>query len=551
VLVWQKAMGVAPAVILVGALSIQAAIRIWACRVFHRTEITAANWRLWAHRDVAVGVLGGVIWGAAMPWLFAPGRLDLQAMMIAIIIGGAQNYAGMNGAYRPSLYTAFLMYPPAIVWLLWQGDALHIAWAVILLIWLPDVVRRGARIHASLTEALVLRFENAAMAERMQALAADLEAQKQRAEQSNLAKSRFLAAASHDLRQPVHALGMFMGALRGHRLPARSRTLIDHIDASVGALDGLFTSLLDISRLDAGVVEADPQVVALQPLIARVCRDLAPEAAEKGLTLTDVPTSLAAVSDPVHLERILRNLIGNALRYAEQGGVAVGVRRVGGGQVRLEVWDTGPGVPAAEREAIFEEFYQLGNAGRDRAGGLGLGLAIVRRLAAILGHGLSVDSRPGKGSVFRLTLARAEAPAAAPQAADPAPLARPGLILVIDDEAAIRAGMSALLTGWGHRVLAAEGGEAALALLAAEDRPPDLIISDYRLRGEDGLAVIRRLQRQLGVRPPAILLTGDTAPERLREAEASGYPLLHKPLAHGRLRAAVTNLLRRPALPAA
>jgi CheY-like chemotaxis protein len=396
------------------------------------------------------------------------------------------------------------------------------------------------RYSKSLVDALELRFRNADLVEK-------LSAKSEAAEQANLAKSRFLAAASHDLRQPVHALGMFVGALRGHKLPAASRTLIDHIDGSVGALDGLFTSLLDISRLDAGVVEASPQTVLLQPLIARVCADLAGEADAKGLGLVHPATSLAVHSDPVHLERILRNLVGNAVRYTGAGRVTVGARRVGAGLVRLEVWDTGPGVPERERAAIFEEFYQLAGAEqRDRAKGLGLGLAIVRRLSGILGHRLDFDSRLGSGSVFRLTLPRV----APPRAARPSPAPRAheehagGLILVIDDEPAIRIAMDQLLAGWGHQVMSAADAEEAHALLAGLGRAPDLILSDYRLRGEDGIAVIRRLHKAFG-ETPVILLTGDTAPSRIREAQASGYPLLHKPVPHSRLRAAVTNLLRR------
>jgi CheY-like chemotaxis protein len=338
---------------------------------------------------------------------------------------------------------------------------------------------------------------------------------------------------------------MFVGALRGHKLPPASRKLIDHIDGSVGALDGLFTSLLDISRLDAGVVEAAPQTVVLEPLIARVCADLEGEAAAKGVALVHAATSVAVHSDPVHLERILRNLVGNAVRYTAAGRVVVGMRRAGAGLARLEIWDTGPGVPDQERGAIFEEFYQLGGADRDRAKGLGLGLAIVRRLTGILGHRLDFDSRLGKGSVFRLTMPRVAPPGAArPRPAPRAAEEPAGLILVIDDEPAIRIAMAELLAGWGHRVLSADGADEAHVLLAAEGRAPDLILSDYRLRGPDGIAAIRRLHAAFG-ETPAILLTGDTAPSRIREAQASGYPLLHKPVPHGRLRAAVTNLLRR------
>jgi len=272
------------------------------------------------------------------------------------------------------------------------------------------------------------------------------------------------------------------------------------------------------------------------------------------VALRVAPTTLAVQSDAILLERTLRNLIGNAVRYTEAGGVLAGARRVGAERVRLEVWDTGPGIAEDQREAIFEEFYQLSNPDRDRAKGLGLGLAIVRRLSAILGHDLSLESRSGRGTVFRLIAARATAAAEAkmPPASEPDILADPGtgVILAIDDEAAIRTAMAELLRSWGHTVVAAADADEALAGLAAANAArPDLIICDYRLRGEaDGLAVIRRLTGAFGSGVPAILVTGDTAADRIREAQASGYPLLHKPLSHARLRATVTSLLRQSRL---
>ncbi len=367
------------------------------------------------------------------------------------------------------------------------------------------------------------------------------------AEQSSLAKSRFLAAASHDLRQPVHALGMFIGALRSHRLSARSRELVAHMDSSVGALNGLFGSLLDISRLDAGVIEARPGRLAVQPLLARVCRDLAQEADAKGVALRLVSTSAEVTSDPVLLERVLRNLIGNAVAYTPAGGrILVGLRRRGG-RVRLEVRDTGPGIAPELQDLVFEEFYQIGNPDRDRSRGLGLGLSIVRRLCGILDHPLTLESRPGRGTCFTV-----QAPRLAPltERSVPVPVGAPagpptGFILALDDEPAIRVAMIALLESWGHRVVAAVGPQEAIAALAGGP-PPDLIISDYRLRdGLDGLTAIRQVQDALAAKIPAILVTGDTAPENIRMALSSGYPLLHKPLSDARLRAAITSLLRR------
>jgi len=515
-------------------------VRLLVRRAYFRANPPAGEWRRWARYFLIGAVVGGVGWGAGAWILLVPGHLDLEMVFVAVLFAIAYGTATAWGSYLPAFFAFFWpTFLPVLAWFALRGGELR--WIIVLmfLLWIPTVASLARRYSATLVNALELRFRNDALVE-------DLTAQKRLAEQASLAKSRFLASASHDLRQPVHALGMFVGALRGLKLPARARTLIDHVDASVAAMDGLFMSLLDISRLDAGVVEAAPVPVALQPMIARICRDLAGEAAAKGLDLRAVPTGLAVVSDPIHLERIARNLIGNAVRYTAKGGVLVGARREGRAGVRLEVWDTGPGIAHADQEAVFEEFYQLSNPDRDRTKGLGLGLPIVRRLALILGHGLALESRPGRGAVFRVSLPRTAPPPAPERLPRASALGeqRPGLVLVVDDEAAIRIGMAELLSGWGHTVMAAADADEALSLARGAGRAPDLIVSDFRLRGEDGIAVIARLNAVFGD-TPAILLTGDTAPERLREAEASGYPLLHKPVAHGRLRAAVTNLLRR------
>ncbi len=242
------------------------------------------------------------------------------------------------------------------------------------------------------------------------------------------------------------------------------------------------------------------------------------------------------------LERILRNLVSNAVNYTDSGGVLIGCRA--GDALRIEVWDTGRGIPAQQVQQVFEEFYQIDNPERDRSKGLGLGLAIVRRLVDLLGHRLDIASVVGRGSRFSIEVPMAEPSAAAP----PAPIcigAPRGLILVIDDEAMIQEGMRKLLQGWGHSVLCGGSGDEMLAILDRNPALPDVIICDYRLRGEEtGIEVIDRLRARFGRDIPAMLITGDTAPDRLEEVSRSGFLLLHKPVAHGRLRAAIGNLMR-------
>lgn len=270
--------------------------------------------------------------------------------------------------------------------------------------------------------------------------------------------------------------------------------------------------------------------------------DYAAQAAAKGVTLRLAPTSLVTISDPVLLEQVLRNLISNAVKYTDAGGVVVGARRRGG-KVAIEVWDTGRGIAPAHAEAIFEEFYQVDNPERDREKGLGLGLAIVRRITQLIGADLDVRSTPGRGSVFRVTLPRGRAadlpaPAAAPIAVG---ALRTGFIVVVDDEDAIQRAMAALLTRWGHRVLAAGSADEALARLG-DGVAPDLIICDSRLRGgETGVEALRRLRVACGAEIPALLVTGDAT---AAAADSPSDLVLHKPVPHAVLRAAIGQLLR-------
>jgi CheY-like chemotaxis protein len=359
-----------------------------------------------------------------------------------------------------------------------------------------------------------------------------------------VAKSRFLAAASHDLRQPVHALGMFVSALRGREMDVESRRLVEYLDGSVEALDSLFVALLDISRLDAGIVHSRVTSFLIQPLLERVCADHQAEAQAKGLRLVLHPCSAIVHSDAVLVERIVRNIVSNAVRYTDRGRVVVGCRR--GARLRVQVWDTGRGIPREQQERVFEEFYQLDNPERDRGKGLGLGLAIVRRLAALLDCPLSMASEPGQGTVFTLSLPVSDATVLVDTPpTDPSPISvSAGLILVIDDELAIQEAMRSLLTSWGHEVIVAGTGAEMLERIAACTTRPELIICDYRLRGdENGIAVIRQLQSEFNDEIPALLVTGDTAPDRLREAQESGFVLLHKPVPLGKLRAAIGNLV--------
>ena len=254
--------------------------------------------------------------------------------------------------------------------------------------------------------------------------------------------------------------------------------------------------------------------------------------------------SAVVETDPVLMERILRNLVSNAVRYTDRGRILVGCRRRGGA-ISVQVWDTGRGIPKDQHAQVFQEYYQLGNPERDRAKGLGLGLAIVRRLTDLLACRLTLRSELGRGSCFEVTIPLAEGPAEEAPVSAGLPMAMAHLlIVVVDDEFAIREAMSSLLTNWGHRVIVAGSGDEAIENLSACPSRPDLLICDYRLRSEEnGVDVIERLRSEYNATIPAMLITGDTAPSRLAEAEASGLLLLHKPVPNSRLRAAILNLI--------
>jgi signal transduction histidine kinase/CheY-like chemotaxis protein len=364
-------------------------------------------------------------------------------------------------------------------------------------------------------------------------------------ERASQARSRLLRAASHDLRQPLHALGLFVAQFGARAPDPETRHIAAQAGAAVAALQELLDAILDISRLDAGAIS--PKVVdfGIDTLLQRIATAFAPSATEKRLRLRIVPSRLWVHSDPVLLGRIFLNLAANALRYTDRGGILIGCRRRGA-RVRIEVRDSGIGIAPEQRQAIFQEFYQAVDPQRGGQG-LGLGLAIAARLAGLLGSRIEVASCLGKGSVFAVEVERGERPAA-PQSPAPAVGATDTLhgafVLVVDDDALVREAMQSLLAQWGCAVAAAATGDEALALLKGCDRLPEALLCDYRLPGaETGIEVIRRLQAVAGRAIPAALVSADTAPESLIAVRASGYPLLPKPVAPARLRALLEHLV--------
>lgn len=373
-----------------------------------------------------------------------------------------------------------------------------------------------------------------------------LRQRKEEAEQATLAKSRFLASASHDLRQPLHAMGMFIARLRQLPHPPEARELIANVERSVDAMQGLLNALLDISRLDAGSLSPRLSSFPVAQMFQRLATDLAPKAEEKGLDLRIRPSTLWLMSDAELLYRIVLNLATNAIAYTLHGGILVACRRRGR-DVRIEVWDTGIGIDTDDQETIFKEFVQLDNPERDRNKGLGLGLAIVRRTAELLGHPLHLCSRFGQGSRFSIDVSYSPANPEFPERRrQPRPESGSlgGIsVLVIDDDLLSREAMRTLLAGWGCVVATANGPAEVCS-----DYAPDVLICDYRLAGAaTGISAISDVRRRYAVSVPACLVSGDTDVALIKLAAANDLPLLHKPVRPARLQALVRRLARREA----
>lgn len=371
-----------------------------------------------------------------------------------------------------------------------------------------------------------------------------MRAAREKAERADLAKSKFLAAASHDLRQPLQAMGLFLSTLKFTATDDESRLIIENLQDCMAATNDLLNALLEVSRLDAGVLQSSISAVPVALLIDQLEVEYAELAREKGIELRTVACGAAVRSDPTLLESILRNLVSNAVRHTDAGRVIVGCRRRREA-IEIQVWDTGKGIPQEALDKVFEEFYQIGNPERDRRQGLGLGLSIVRRMADLLGHPIKVTSVFNKGSMFSVTVPRELA--AAPEAQEGAPHEEQlagALIMVIDDDPVQLEAIHGLFTYWGCQTLIAKTAAEAGDLLAASEEIPDLILADYRLDGGLlGADAIRRLQRQLGFKVPGVILTGDTEPSRIQEAKKSGFELLHKPIAADRLKAILAKTL--------
>ncbi len=516
-----------------------------------------------------------IAFGSAGAALFVADSASGQ-MMLFCYLAALSSTLTAETAQHPWIYATSLpaLLAPFILRAALEDDRTAAILAILAAAALVFVLLTARSLGRMIHESLLMRFKN-------QELVAQLQIQKQLAEQSrdeadrarvssdeagaraesarleaveaNRAKSRFLAAASHDLRQPIHALGLFASALRSHVAGEEGLRIVDKIISSVGSTEVLFNALLDVSRLDAGILEPDIKPFAVASLLDRLVDEYAPRAQSKGLSLRLRSTRHIVTSDPTLLERVIRNYLGNAIRYTHRGGMLLGCRRRGNA-LRIELWDTGQGIPNDKLDDVYKEFYQLGNPERNRANGLGLGLAIVRRVARLLGHPIGVVSKVGRGSRFSIEVPLARTEEAQGNAIDQVSVWDENVligacVLVIDDEPEICEAIEALLKQWGCRVVAVDSSGLALEALRKQDLLPDVILSDYRLRaGQSGIEAIQAITREFGA-IPAALITGDTASDSLKEAAISHHELMHKPLNPMRLKSVLCRMLQRGIAP--
>jgi len=529
---------------------------VWMARAvmawrFERNEPTDAaalekRLRLWQ-----LGVLAsGALWGAAA-WLFWPWGDGLHQLALVLVAYTFCVASVTILAPHFPLFVVFVLsiFVPAIARVALQGSPLGLKVAAMMVVAMGMTLLLGRTYRDSFERAMALKLRTEALAVQLGKEKAVADAARLEAEIANRAKTQFFTAASHDLRQPLHAMGLFAEALRAKSHDPEVAKLVNSINESVDALEGLFSELLDITRIDSGGVEVNPEHFEMGEIFRKIRLHFEPAAFEKGLGLNIRGGRHVALADPLLVERIVRNLVSNAIRYTTDGTVLVSCRKRGGGLL-VQVWDTGPGIREEERQRVFEEFYQVPGqqaVAAEQKKGLGLGLAIVKRLAALMAAPVRLASTPGRGSVFTLELPLGKAPRVEARmlpGKGPVGITLDGrLIVIVEDEPAVREGLQVLLAGWGAGIVSLESMAAVRVWAAASDPEvvrPSLIIADYRLEhGETGVFAIRAIRERFGQEVPAIVVTGSSMTGHDKEALEQNFHLLIKPVLPNKLRAMI------------
>lgn len=518
-------------------------------RAAQHGALDSAHWlRIWN----AGAVIGALLWsGATLLFYGCGGGFERTVLMLAVFafaIGAVPYMASQTPLF---LSCMGIYFAPMILKTAYNGGENDLKLAAIWCLLCVCTLALGRAFRNMFGEMVSLRTHTQGLAERLQGEMKAAEAAQRQAEAASRAKTQFFAAASHDLRQPLHALGLFAEALRRRSQDTEIAHMVNSINDSVDALEGLFSELLDITKIDNGGVNIDPHHFSVRDLFTRIRLHFEPTAFEKGLMLSFRGDQHFAYADPLMIERILRNLIANAIRYTENGGVLVSCRRRGD-QLLLQVWDTGIGIAKNEQERIFDEFYQTQSTGPldpHHRKGLGLGLAIVKRLAELTNTPLTLRSRVGHGTVFNCLL-----PIGSPERLRPAPrnnttALRVTLdrrhIVVVEDEPSVREGLHALLKGWGATVSSFDSVRSIEEWLSSTQGhamapSPDLIMIDHRLPEQrTGIDALETLRARFGADIPAILVTGSGMTQHEETARQHDLHVLLKPVAPIKLRAMI------------
>ena len=492
----------------------------------------------WGYAFAVSSLLSGILWGSIALLFLQPDQFDTVLLVAVVLTGMCAGSLVPLSAFVPAYFGFCVpaMLPLAIVVFTRAGGSLDlIAYLVAAFIFV--MLGYSFTVNRNLADSIRLRFENLDLLE-------NLRQQKEIAEKANAEKSRFLAATSHDLRQPLHAMDLYLGALGNLLTDAEHVELLQKSRQSGAALKSLLEALMDISRLDAGSIPVNPELVDVGRLLGELQQEYHAQATQCGIELRLRSRPLKVYTDRVLLGRMIRNLLSNAISHSHGQKILLAARRAGE-QVRIEVRDNGRGIPAVEQEQVFSEFYQLENPERDRSKGLGLGLAIVRRLGGLLDADIDLVSASGRGSCFRLALPEAdETETDFTPISDTRPVDVSGmLIFLIEDEVSVREAMTTLLKQWGCELLVGDSlGAIETELDKLEYPPPDLVISDYRLRhNRNGLDAILELRRRFASELPAIIVTGDTDKAILGQARRHGCLLLNKPVTPDALRTALAD----------
>lgn len=521
-----------------GAVVLSTLLRVWVIYTYFNSDAEARERHVWGPLFWLGTLTAGMIWGS-WPLMFYHLYSTEHLLLISSIFAGMVAVSAASGSiYLPSFlsFSIPLVLPLSIAHLLSGNESMVLTGVLLIVFVVVNLIlaSRGNRQNRKLIRSQLVNEE----------LMKRLAGEKRIAERAVIAKSRFLAAASHDLRQPLHAMGLFLSALRHREKEQAKLDIINDMSKSAEALNGLFNSLLDVSRLDAEIIEFNPVHIPASLMFDGLRAQFTQQTEEKNLTLQVDAQEHVLFTDAILLERVLRNLLSNAVQYTTSGTIILRCADHVDGSKLVTLQDTGMGIPEEAVEDVFSEYYQLNNPERDRSQGLGLGLAIVKRLCELMDLPLEMESVEGQGTVFRLIVPGGDPAQIAHEPGPELPLQAAGRrVLVIDDEMQVLQSMRHMLENWGCKVLLAESARDALKVIALTEEIPEVILSDYRLRdNHNGVDAVAAIRESVEHDIPAIVITGDTSPERLKEVSGTGLSVMHKPVSPDELQRAIHAL---------